>query len=356
MGRDGTDPEFGWSAVWDALSSLPDRRHEALAVLNGAYGDALEREGSPLAIATTFFTSEGPLDLDQDLAEQIPEASANVVVLVHGLMATETVWAYPNGRSPGYGERLARDLDITPIYVRYNTGRSIATSGRDLAFSLERLFRAWPVELEQVDLIGHSMGALVCRSAAYHADRAELEWVGKLRRMFLLAVPRKGQPLEQFTGVAAVTPTDVPTLWRRIVAWCLRQQSAGVLDLLHGSYGEPEGSGEGGVDEPAAHELPLLPNVEHYVVAASMAQNVQHPLGRIFAEALNAPWAPKDGRLAAWVQSLAGRRARVFTGMSHLSLVNHPEVYRQLLDWMREDAEGDPSTDERPSTFPGTRG
>ena len=161
MARDGSDPEFGWSAVWDALSSLPDRRHEALAVLNGAYGDTLEREGSPLAIPTTFYSSEGPLDLEGDLAEQIPEASGNVVVLVHGLMCTESVWAYPNGRSPGYGERLARDLDVTPIYVRYNTGRSIAVSGRDLAFSIERLLHVWPVEVEEVNLIGHSHGGML---------------------------------------------------------------------------------------------------------------------------------------------------------------------------------------------------
>jgi len=276
------------------------------------------------------------------------------VVLVHGLMCTETVWAYPNGRSPGYGERLARDLDVTPIYVRYNTGRSISVSGRDLAFSLERLFHAWPVEVEEVDLIGHSMGALVCRSAAHHADRAELDWITRLRRMFLLAVPRQGQPLEQYTSIADVIPTKVPTLWSRMVGWCLRQRSAGVRDLLRGHYGEADDLSESGVDEPTPHDLPLTPGVEHYVIAASMAHNVQHPIGRIFAEALNAPWAPKDGRLAAWVQSLATQRARVFTGMSHLSLVNHPEVYRQIVDWWRGGADGEDADggDDRPSSFP----
>ena len=340
--REGAEPNFGWKAVWDALSALPDRRHEALAVLNGAYGDTLEREESQLAIPTSFYSAEGPLDLGGSLEEQLPDASSRIVILVHGLMCTETIWSYPKGRNRGYGVRLGRDVDVTPIYVRYNSGRGIAESGRDLASAIEELVDAWPVPVSEVNLIGHSMGALVCRSAAHYAALDDEAWVALVRRIFLLAVPRRGQPIEQFTGVASVSPAPIPSPWTRIIGWCLRQNSAGVRDLMRGAILDDDDDGEAtdrsGLDAPPT-EVPLLPGVEHFVVAASMSHNLQHPVTRIFADAFAAPWAPKDGRVAAFMQSMAGENARVFTGMSHLALVNHPEVYQQILDWWRATAE-----------------
>ena len=87
-------------------------------------------------------------------------------MFVHGLMGEEHGWLL--GRRQGredYGTRLARDLGCTPVYVRYNTGRHISENGRSLADLLEAVVDAWPVEVEEVALVGHSMGGLVSRSA-----------------------------------------------------------------------------------------------------------------------------------------------------------------------------------------------
>ena len=48
-----------------------------------------------------------------------------------------------------YGARLARDLGVTPVYVRYNSGRHVSENGRSLADLLEALVAAWPVAVER---------------------------------------------------------------------------------------------------------------------------------------------------------------------------------------------------------------
>ena len=65
-----------------------------------------------------------------------------------------------------YATALERDLGVTPVFVRYNTGRHISDNGRDLAALVEQIVAAWPVPVEEVSLVGHSMGGLVSRSAA----------------------------------------------------------------------------------------------------------------------------------------------------------------------------------------------
>ena len=71
-----------------------------------------------------------------------------------------------------YGSRLAADAGVTPLYLRYNTGLHISDNGRLLADLLTALFSAWPTSVEEVIIVGHSMGGLVARSACHYGDRA----------------------------------------------------------------------------------------------------------------------------------------------------------------------------------------
>src|SRR5437660_1145590 len=85
----------------------------------------------------------------EDLARAFPRATRRIVVFVHGLMGTEFPWSWWSAQNGGtYGTRLASDLDLTPVYVRYNTGRHISENGRCLAELLEELTAEWP---ERVD-------------------------------------------------------------------------------------------------------------------------------------------------------------------------------------------------------------
>ena len=102
-----------------------------------------------------------------------------LAVFVHGLFETEHAWRYGGG--PRYGDRLP---GWTPVYVRYNSGRHISENGRSLAERARRA-RARSDEVEEIALVGHSMGGLVARSACHAGGdwtRASRMWSRSARR------------------------------------------------------------------------------------------------------------------------------------------------------------------------------
>ena len=82
---------------------------EILAVLNGAVGDMLARTSNGLQLEMGWVRNGLPLRPERAaLARAYPGATPRVVVLVHGLMCTESIWTLPDGSD--YGSLLARDL------------------------------------------------------------------------------------------------------------------------------------------------------------------------------------------------------------------------------------------------------
>src|SRR5215216_5739381 len=150
-----------------------------LAVLNGLIGDRLEREGSPLQEPMSIRVDGFPVPPEREaLAAAFPAATPRLVVFVHGLMGEEHGWRLGTrqGRLP-YGTRLAQERGFTPLYIRYNSGRHISENGRSLADLLEAVEAAWPVEVREAALVGHSMGGLVSRSACHCAALEGAAWV-----------------------------------------------------------------------------------------------------------------------------------------------------------------------------------
>src|SRR5207237_1064327 len=80
---------------------------------------------------------------------------------IHGLCETDDAWGL--GSLPSYGSRLRSDLGYTPLYLRYNSGLHISDNGRRLAALLEETVESWPVPVEEIALVGHSMGGLGAR-------------------------------------------------------------------------------------------------------------------------------------------------------------------------------------------------
>src|SRR5688572_845923 len=153
------------------LPEIPDTaaRNTCDAALNGMFGDHLERSGNPLSVR---------MRLDVRGA-----ATGHVLVLVHGLCMNDRQWRR-NGHD--HGEMLAESLGCTPVYVRYNSGRSVATNGRELARRLETLVAEWPVDVTRITLLGHSMGGLVSRSACAIAERRAMRWRERLANLVCL--------------------------------------------------------------------------------------------------------------------------------------------------------------------------
>ena len=314
-----------------AISATP-RGAAALAVVNGLIGDALERSGSELQEPMAVRLG-GRIVEPEALAAAFPEPRPRLVVFVHGLMETEHAWRLGGG--PTYGARLERELGCSALDVRYNSGRHISHNGRSLAGLLERVVAEWPVAVEQVALVGHSMGGLVARSACCQASELGHDWVGRVRHVVSLGTPHMGAPMAQGVHYAAHALHAVPET--RPFARFLRRRSAGIRDLRHGSLVDRDWDGcdPDALRAAAIAEVPLLEGAAHFFVAATITRDERHPLARLIGDALVlGPSAAGRGRTRT-IPFRAEDGLHV-GGAHHLALLNHPAVYERLREWLTQ--------------------
>ncbi len=306
-----------------------------LAAINGLIGDQLEREGSELQEPMDVRVAGLPVALDPEtVAGAFPSPTPRLVVFLHGLMETEFAWRLDERRSgKSYGSSLARDLSCTPVYVRYNSGRHISENGASLADLLEALVRAWPVQVSEVALIGHSMGGLVARSACHLASERDDAWVRQVRRVVSLGTPHLGAPLAQgvhyATSALRVLPETQP------LAGLLRRRSAGIRDLRRGSLADENWRDRDpdALRAAACEEIPLLDGAVHCFLSATLTRDPQHPLGRLVGDMLVLePSASGRGRSRRI--GFDDEHGLHVGGTHHLALLNHPAVYPRLRDWL----------------------
>jgi pimeloyl-ACP methyl ester carboxylesterase len=274
-----------------------------LAVLNGLRGDVLEREGSPLATPMSL-RAEG--------------ASPRLAVFVHGLFESDRAWHYGGGRT--YGERLAAEHGFTPVWVRFNSGRHISENGRSLAQALDELVAGWPVEVEQIALIGHSLGGLVARSACHAGG----DWTRRITHVVSLGSPHTGAPLESAVHYAAAALGALPET--RPFSGFLRRRSAGIRDLRSGSLVDEDWRDRDpeALRAVACREVPLHDGATHCFVSATVTASKDHPLGRALGD-----WLVLEGSASHRAQET------LHVGSTHhLALLNHPAVYERLSVWL----------------------
>ncbi len=312
--------------------STSQRGSFGLAVLNGLIGDRLEREGSALAQPTSVRIHGERINLDApSLRDAFPGATPRLAVFIHGLTGDEFCWSW--GAEDAYGERLATDLGYTPVYLRYNSGLHVSENGRGVAALLEALVEAWPIEVQRIALVGHSMGGLVARSAAQQADERDETWVRHVRHVVSLGTPHMGAPLEQGAHRAAVALDKLPET--RMLGSFLKKRSAGIRDLRHGSLVDEDWRGRDpeALRAVACKEVPLLPWATHCFVSATVTRDPEHPLGRLLGDILvlkpSASGHSKTRRIP-----FRDEHGHHIGGTHHLALLNHPEVYQRLRGWL----------------------
>jgi pimeloyl-ACP methyl ester carboxylesterase len=306
-----------------------------LAVINGLVGDALESERNVLQEPMAVRVDGVSVPCEPGaLAAAFPTATGRIVVFVHGLMGTEFPWWWGGGPSGEcYGTRLARDLGCAPVFVRYNTGRHISENGHSLAELLGELVAAWPVDVEQLVLVGHSMGGLVCRSACYQAAEQGAEWVSHVGHVVSLGTPHMGAPLAQGVHYATAALHAVPET--RPFARFLRRRSGGIRDLRHGSLvdGDWRDCDPDVLRAAACQEVPLLEGATHCFVAATIMDSPKHPVARLLGDCLvlepSASGHSRTRRIPfeAEYGMCVGRT-------HHIALLNHPLVYERLRQWL----------------------
>jgi pimeloyl-ACP methyl ester carboxylesterase len=315
-----------------------------LGALNGALGDNLAQSHNDLAIDLTV--RHRGLDLTPDRASierHVPAATGKLAVFLHGLCETDAAWhLLPlSGREAGrrsYGSRLRDERGYTPLYVRYNTGLHVSDNGSRLSDVLEELVAAWPTEVDEIVLVGHSMGGLVARSACAYGEAADHVWTDRVRHVFCLGSPHLGAPLEKAANLAGWALGRLPET--QPFAQLVNARSAGIKDLRFGSCVEEDWR-DCDPDEfltDRCREVPFLASASYYFVGATVTRKADSPLGRLVGDLL-VQFPSASGR---------SRRRRIpfeldnglhLGGVNHIQLLNHPAVYQQIEAWMQRGAE-----------------
>jgi hypothetical protein len=298
-----------------------------LAVLNGLVGNYLARTGNGLATEMSLFHAERPLRAERvALAAAFPQASSRLAVFVHGLMNTESIWRLPDGSD--YGSLLERDLGWSAAYVRYNTGVAIAENGARFSDLLQQLTAAYPVELSELALIGFSMGGLVIRSACHAAGLADQSWLKRVRRIVYVGTPHLGAPGERLGKLTSEVLRAIPNQYTRLIADIANLRSDGIQDLAHAALrDEDRALARSPWDlRDARHPVPLLPNIEHHLIAGSLFSDPR--LRFLFGDSVVHVASATYGGLA--LELLPPERVHVLPGLGHVALAHHPAVYETI--------------------------
>jgi pimeloyl-ACP methyl ester carboxylesterase len=300
----------------------------AQSALNAVIGDLLVERGNDLALPLALRHHGAVVPVQRDaLAAAHPQATGDVVLFVHGLGETEHAWRL--GGNPTYGERLA-GRGWTGLELRYNTGLHVSDNGRDLAELLEVLVREWPVPMQRLALVGHSMGGLVARSAGHQGEQAGHGWTSRVSHVICLGTPHLGAPLEQAVHVAGHALAALPEA--RPFATILRTRSAGIKDLRHGGLAEQDWRDR----DPDAFRagpravVPPLPRAKHCVVAATIGQAAEGVVAKVAGDGLvGHPSATATGLL-----ELEADCVLHLPRVNHIALLNHPQVHAALDRWI----------------------
>jgi pimeloyl-ACP methyl ester carboxylesterase len=325
------------------------RAGNALGVLHGAHGDLVAALAPALAGEMSVRVDGRAVPLTpSDLAAAFPRATGRIVVLLHGLVETEAAWRYravQHHGAPGvtYGTLLERDLGLTPVFLRYNTGRHISDNGRGLSELMAGLVEGWPVPVQDVVLVGHSMGGLVARAALHLAGSGTAgarPWTAFVRDTVTLGTPHLGAPLERGAHLLTAALGRLPET--RPLASLLALRSVGIKDLRRGTLVEEDWTGRDlDAREPGPHtHVPLADGARHFVVLATLARDPEGRAADLLGDLLVMPRSATgdtggDDRLTFPPDAIAR-----LGGLHHLDLLNHPRVYEQLRRWLVERPEG----------------
>lgn len=308
-------------------------RDAILSALNGFIGDRLAASGNPLAIPMRLRYRGRELHLHrQALARELPHATGKILVLVHGLCRSDLQW---RRNEHDHGEALAQRHGYTPLYLHYNTGRHLSENGREFAQLMEELAAAWPVKVEEVAIIGHSMGGLVARSACHYAAVERLRWLRRLRHLVFLGTPHHGAPLERhgnwLTQVVSRSGFVAP------LARLARLRSAGITDLRYGSLLDEDWRGRDRFESAEDYRtpVPLPADVHCYTVAGTTGRRRGDVRDRLVGDGL-VPLDTALGRHAAAEHTLSFPEEHqwIAFGVHHLDLLSRREVYEKLDAWL----------------------
>jgi pimeloyl-ACP methyl ester carboxylesterase len=322
------------------------------SILNGVVGDYLAKENNPLAIEMAFYHQDKALDLSQPLVQSMQgrsekQLSNKIIVLVHGLTNLETVWDFKSdsgsedepqetvSKKDNYGLRIQDSYSFTPFYLRYNTGLSIKENGEKFNILLSQLAESYPIEIDEIVLMGFSMGGLLVRGAQQLAQDTQAQWIKKLSNCYYIGTPHEGSPLEKFghltSSIVRLMPREYISHW---ADW-IDVRSEGIQDLKHGllNLKQTDENQMPEQDDPYEQSVrcgSFYVGAQHHFISGALSENKDSLVNKFFGDSLvrhssaNPISAPEDCKSAH------------FDGVPHIPLAHSERVYQQIKQWFDE--------------------
>jgi hypothetical protein len=282
--------------------------HAFIAALNGVIGDRLATDDNPLALKMECLVNR--------TTENNKEVSGKILLVIHGLCMNDLQWTTTSldGIDFNLAQAVAQACGFTPVYLRYNTGLAIEENGADLCLKLEQLCAEWAVPVKQLNVLVHSMGGLVIRSAIQHADTSKTppRWRKKLQRIAFLGTPHHGAPLEK-AGHWIDLILGATSYSKPFVA-LTKLRSAGINNLREG----------------LSHPLPN--NVALMAIAACTTAKRNKATDHVIGDGLVSVNSALGIHLG-----ISEQDTRVFFNMNHMQLLSRPDLAGALQSFFSSD-------------------
>lgn len=311
-----------------------EERAAIRSVLNGVVGDYLEEYENPLKISMQFRYQAKAIALDAtSLKNTYPTINGKILLMVHGSCLNDIKWTR---KGHNHGAALAEELDKTPIYLHYNSGRHISTNGKELNELLEELVTNWPVPVEEINILAHSMGGLVARSAIYYGQQEQSKWTKQLKKIIFLGTPHHGAPLEKLGNYLDTILAAIP--YARPFAKLGKIRSAGVTDLRYGNIVDEDWKDNDRFElQPDQRVNISLPkDIDCYSIAGTIGKDANSLSARLLGDNLvglkSALGEHKDPH-----KKLNFKKKNLWIAYenTHSDLLSDPKVYNKLKRWIK---------------------
>lgn len=310
-----------------------DKKEVILSALNGVIGDYLEEKENPLKINMQFRFQSKVLKIEaESLKTTYPTIHGKILLMIHGSCMNDIQWTRKNHN---HGEILSKELNKTLVYLNYNSGKHISSNGQNLNDSLEKLIKNWPVPVEELTIVAHSMGGLIARSALYYGQQLEKNWIKYLKKMVFLGTPHHGSHVERTGNYLDIILEAIP--YAKPFAKLGKIRSAGVTDLRYGNLVDEDWQNKDRFElkNDQRQHIPLSEQIEFYAVAAvnkkENSTKSTKSLGDNLVDIKSALGQHKTSN-----KTLLFKKNNIWIGYenNHLDLLSNPKITAMLKTWL----------------------
>ncbi len=329
----GLDKIFGMLHPMFGEGATSVEKESTRAILNGVLGDYLVNSDNPLSIPMQFRYQGKEVALDTNSLKDIyPAVNGKILLLVHGLCMNDLKWSR---NDHDHGEKLASELNMTPVYLNYNSGRHISTNGQNLNVLLDQLETIWPQPIEELHIVAHSMGGLVSRSAIHYGKKEKKFWTSKLKNAIFLGTPHHGTSLERAGNYIDLIMGSTPYV--KPFSRLNKMRSAGITDLRYGNIIDEDWEGIDRFEKrkDSRTSIPLPQNVNCYNMAATLGSDNADLSNRIVGDGLvSIKSALGQHKNPSKDLLFKDSHSSIFNDSNHMDLLSKEDIYQQIKTWL----------------------